>query len=318
MILVCGEALIDLFVNSVAGGGIAAVPVAGGSPFNVAIGLARLGSTSAFLGGLSRDTFGTFLTNKLQAEGVDLAYSPRLTNPSTLVIVALDSAGVPAYRFIGDGAADRALTPAELPVGLPANISALTFGSLAMGVEPCGSTYLALAEREKGKRVISFDPNLRASVVGDIAKWRIRQDRFVACANIVKASLEDLEGTYGKDVQVAKVAEGWHKLGASLVIITRGENGAAAFHANGSHCEVAGRKIKVIDTVGAGDTFHAALINHFEATGQLTPAKLSKLRETEITRALNFAAAAAAVTCTRRGADMPRTADVAAELARQA
>ena len=316
MILVCGEALIDLFVHAKPGGGLEAEPVAGGSPYNVAIGLARLGSRSAYFGGLSKDAFGNLLAAGLEKEGVDLKYSPRLANPSTLVIVSLDAAGVPTYRFIGEGAADRALTPANLPAELPADVVAITFGSLSMGVEPTGSAYLALANRERGKRVISIDPNLRASVVGDIGRWRVRQDGFIACANIVKASVEDIEGTYGAEASVDAVAAGWLKLGASLVVVTRGDQGATGFHSAGHRIETAGRKVKVVDTVGAGDTFHAALLNHFEGTNRLTPAGLAALSRDEMIRALNFAAAAAAVTCSRRGADMPRAADVAAELAR--
>lgn len=315
MILVCGEALIDLFVQAKADGNLNAEPVAGGSPYNVAIGLARLGSTAAFCGGLSKDAFGTLLAGRLAREGVDLDLSPRLTNPTTLVIVSTDAAGVPSYRFIGEGAADRALTPADIPAVLSNNIKAITFGSLSMGVEPVGSTYLALAEREKGRRVISVDPNLRASVVGDIGQWRIRQDRFIATANIVKASVEDIEGTYGHDAKVADVAAGWLALGPSLVVITDGENGATAYHAGGK-IKVPGRKVNVIDTVGAGDTFHAALLNQFERTGRLTPAGLALLTTAELTEALNFAAAAAAVTCTRRGADMPSLAEANAELQR--
>ena len=315
MILVCGEALIDLFVQAKADGNLNAEPVAGGSPYNVAIGLARLGSRAAYFAGLSKDAFGTLLAGRLSREGVDLHLSPRLTNPTTLVIVSTDAAGVPSYRFIGEGAADRALTPTHIPATLSNDIKAITFGSLSMGVEPAGSAYLALAEREKGKRVISVDPNLRASVVGDIGRWRVRQDRFIATANIVKASVEDIEGTYGHDAKVADVAGGWLRLGPSLVVITGGEHGASAYHANGM-IEVPGRKVKVVDTVGAGDTFHAALLNHFERTDRLSSSGLASLSKDEITQALRFAAAAAAVTCTRRGADMPSLADANAELLR--
>jgi len=159
MILVCGEALIDMFVHNTPDGELVTQPVMGGSPYNVAIGLARLGTRTGFLGGLSKDAFGVALTRLLEKEGVDLRYSPRLDNPSTLSIVSLDAAGVPTYRFIGEGAADRALTVADLPASLPADVAALTFGSLSLGVEPNGSTMLALAQREKGKRGISVYPN---------------------------------------------------------------------------------------------------------------------------------------------------------------
>ena len=316
MILVCGEALIDMFVQNKADGGLNIEPVAGGSPYNVAIGLARLGSKLGFLGGISTDVFGDMLAGRLKREGVDLGRTLRLPNPSTLVIVSVDDTGVPAYRFIGEGAADRALTLADLPVALPASVKALQFGSLSMGVEPAGSTFLALAEREKGKRVISVDPNLRASVVGDIARWRLRLERFIASANIVKSSIEDIEGTYGQGAKAAEIVAGWLRMGPSLVIVTRGAEGGSAFHASGHRVEIAARKVKVIDTVGAGDTFHAALLNYFEVTDKLSPAGLAGLGKDEIALATAFSAAAAAVTCTRRGADMPSAADVAAELAR--
>jgi fructokinase len=316
MILVCGEDLIDMFVSVRGDGSLNTEPVMGGSPYNVAIGLARLGTKTGFLGGLSTDAFGIALTRLLEKEGVDLRYAPRFTNPSTLVIVSVDQAGVPAYRFIGEGAADRALTLPDLPAQLPASVAALTFGSLSMGVEPTGSTLLALAQREKGNRVISVDPNLRASVVGDIGRWKIRLENFISSANIVKSSIEDIEGTYGVAASVDDVAQGWLKLGPSLVVVTRGDKGSTGYHAAGHKIETPGRKVKVIDTVGAGDTFHGALLHHFESTKQLTPSALAGLGREELASALVYAAAAAAVTCTRRGADMPRAADVEAELAR--
>ena len=308
MILVCGEALIDMFVVAKADGNLSAEPVAGGSPYNVAIGLARLGSRSAYFGGLSNDAFGMLLAGRLQREGVDLRFAPRSDRPTTLVIVSTDAAGVPTYRFIGDAAADRMLTPADLPGALSDDIKAITFGSLSMGVEPTGSTYLALAEREKGKRVISVDPNLRASVVGDIDAWTARLERFIATANIVKSSIEDIEGTYGHSAAADAVAAGWLKSGPSLVIVTRGGDGATAYWRGGS-ASIAGRKVTVMDTVGAGDTFHAALLNFFDRKGQLTPAGLNSLNEATVKDVIAFAASAAAVTCTRRGADMPSLAD---------
>lgn len=313
MILVCGEALIDLFVQAKADGNLAAEPVAGGSPYNVAIGLARLGSRAAYFGGLSNDAFGMLLVGRLQREGVELRFAPRSDRPTTLVIVSTNAAGVPTYRFIGEGAADRMLSLADLPATLPDDVKAITFGSLSMGVEPTGATYLALATREKGKRVISVDPNLRTTVVGEISAWRVRLERFIATANIVKSSIEDIEGTYGHGASAANVAAGWLKSGPSLVIVTRGAEGAAAYWAGGS-ADIAGRTVKVIDTVGAGDTFHAALLNHFERKGQLTPAGLKSLTEPSVKEALAFATAAAAVTCTRRGADMPSLADAEAML----
>ena len=309
MILVCGEAIIDMFVTAKPDGNLLAEPVAGGSPYNVALGLARLGNRTGFLGGLSQDAFGRMMAAKLERDGIDLRFSPRSDRPSTLVVVSVDAAGVPTYRFIGEGAADRMLTVADLPATLPDDVTALTFGSLSMGVEPAGATYLALAEREKGRRVISVDPNLRASVVGAIAAWKVRLERFIATANIVKSSIEDIEGTYGHSASADAVVAGWLKSGPSLVIVTRGADGATAYW-HGGKASIAGRKVAVVDTVGAGDTFHAALLNHFERHRLLTPDGLKTLNEAAVKDAIAFAAAAAAVTCTRRGADMPRLSDV--------
>jgi fructokinase len=314
MILVCGEALIDMFVGVTPDGGIKTEAVAGGSPFNVAIGLRRLGCPSAFCSGLSNDTLGQFLAGRLEKEGVSLAFAPRLDKPTTLVIVSTNAKGVPTYRFIGEGAADRALRPEDLPTKLGDEVKAITFGSFSMGVEPSGSSYLELARRESKKRVISVDPNLRASVVGDLAKWRARQDAFLSKATIVKASEEDIEGTYGKSSRIDDVAASWLKLGPAMAVITRGDNGAIAFHASGK-VEVPGHNVKVVDTVGAGDTFHAALLRFLDRAGRLSIAGVRGLTAAQIEEALDFAGTAASITCTRRGADLPREADVEALIA---
>ena len=309
MIVVCGEALIDLFVMPDGAGGLRAEPVAGGSPFNVALGLARLGTPVSYLGGLSTDSFGGFLAARLEREGVDLRLAPRLPQPATLVIVSTDARGVPTYRFIGEGAADRALIPAHLPAALPAEVKAITFGSLSMGVEPVGSTLLGLARRESGQRVVSIDPNLRASVVGDLVSWRQRLGDFIATATIVKASEEDITGTYGASASIPEIAASWQRLGPSLVVVTRGEAGAVAFHAGAAY-DIPGRTVKVIDTVGAGDTFHAALLSQLARIGALTRDHVRALAADKVRDVLTFAVAASAITCSRRGADLPRRGDV--------
>ena len=187
MILVCGEALIDLFVDAPADKAMPARAVAGGSPFNVAIGLARLGIRSAFLGGISRDRFGTFLADTLAGEGVDDRYLVRTDRLSTISVVATARDGQPSYAFHGEGAADRSLHPGDLPATLPDDIRALTFGSYTMVVEPVGTTLAALAQREHGRRVISVDPNLRPSVVSDMHVWASAAERFYRTATIIKA-----------------------------------------------------------------------------------------------------------------------------------
>jgi fructokinase len=318
MILVCGEALVDVFVGDPGSPAATALPaeiVAGGSPFNVALGLARLGAPAAFLGGLSSDRFGELLRGILSREGVDLTLAPVKTNPTTMSIVARGADGHPRYAFYGADAADRVFAKADLPGGLGDDVRCITMGSYTLAVEPVGEAYLALAEREAGRRVISIDPNLRPSIVGDLDRWTARFDRFATTASIVKASDEDIAIAYGGRLGVGEAAVRWQAAGAGLVVVTRGAQGAIAFPRAGEPLEVPGRRVAVVDTVGAGDTFHAALLANLDATGSLTPDRLAALSRDRLGEALTYAAAAAAITCSRRGADLPRAAEVAAALA---
>ena len=309
MILVCGEALIDLFVDAPVDKAMPARAVAGGSPFNVAIGLARLGVRSAFLGGISRDRFGTFLADTLAGEGVDDRYLVRTDRLSTISVVATARDGQPSYAFHGEGAADRSLHPGDLPATLPDDIRALTFGSYTMVVEPVGTTLAALAQREHGRRVISVDPNLRPSVVGDMQVWASAAERFYRTATIIKASDEDIRVAWGGRLSIADAAAYWLNCGARLVVVTEGMKGATAFSAAG-HVSVPGRAVVVRDTVGAGDTFHAALLAQLARTDRLDPQTIAALEPSAIRDLLAYATAAAAITVSRSGADLPTAAEV--------
>jgi fructokinase len=313
MILVCGEALIDLFVGVPEGAEIPARAVAGGSPFNVAIGLARLGVRTAFLGGISRDSFGAFLADRLAREGVDDRFLVRCDRLSTISVVATAGDGQPNYAFHGDGAADRSLQLVHLPVSLPDDICALTFGSYSMAVEPTGTTFAELAKREHGHRVISVDPNVRATVVNDMQSWTTAAERFYRTATVVKASYEDIHIAWGGRLSVADAAAYWLNCGARLVVVTEGAKGATAFSAAGS-VSVSSRSVVVRDTVGAGDAFHAALLAQLAKTNRLHPDAIAALDLSAIRDLLVYATTAAAITVCRNGADMPTAADVAASM----
>ena len=303
MILVSGEALIDLFIGTATATGFPAEAVAGGSPFNVAIGLGRLGRPAAFLSTLSEDVFGTFLAQKLAESGVSSAYIQRLPNVTTLSVVATSPDGHPHYSFYAPNSADRALTPEALPADLPAGMNAIAAGSYALGVEPIASAIETLLRREAGSRVISLDPNVRPRVVGDLNTYRERFERLLAYADIVKASDEDIELLYGTH-DLASAARAWLQRGPKLVIVTRGEKGPLAAFGD-TILERPAPRIEVVDTVGAGDTFHAGLLAWLDAEDLLTPQGVAALSEARITDALDFAAAAAAIVCTRRGANPP-------------
>jgi fructokinase len=307
MIIVCGEALVDLFVGRPTADGIPTEAVAGGSPYNVALGLGRLGAKVGFLSTIADDALGDFLAGRLQNAGVEVRFVRRIRSSTTLSVVATSASGEPHYTFHAEAGADRALTAADLPE-LPDAVRCIAAGSYALAVEPIASAIETLVHREAGRRVISIDPNIRPRVIGDVAAFRPRLEALIANATLVKASIEDLHLLYGAG-DPGEVAGSWLARGPSLVVVTGGADGATA-HFPGGRVERKARSVAVVDTVGAGDCFHAALLAHFDRKGRLGPGDLASVTEEEIGEALEFAIAASALACTRRGADLPTRADI--------
>jgi fructokinase len=313
MILICGESLIDLFVTP-SPSGLATEAVAGGSPFNVAMALARLGRPTGFLSGISDDAFGTMLMERLKAGGVDASYLVRRSLRTTLSVVATDVHGQPSYSFYAEHAADRAITESDLPASLPDAVTAIAAGSYALGVEPVGGALETLIRRESERRLVSLDPNVRPRVVDSVGGFRRRFEGLIPHAAIVKASAEDIELFYGTRA-IAEVAQDWCRSGPRLVIVTRGEQGPlAAF--GGRILERPTPAVTVVDTVGAGDTFHAGLLACLDAGGRLSREAARSWTEDTVRQALDFASAAAALACTRRGAVPPTWSEVEAFRAR--
>ena len=303
MFVVCGEALMDVYTGASTPTGLMLDVRIGGSPLNVAQGLARLGRPVAFLTGLSSDAIGERLMASLAAEGVDTSLVLRNDAPSTLSMVLVDALGVPRYAFHGDGAADRQITNETLP-NLPAATRALQFGSYALAVEPVGSALRALAARECDRRLVAYDLNVRLNVEPDIAHWRGVVEYMVPFSHVLKTSDEDLDLLY-PDETPEQVAARWLDQGAALVIVTRGPHGATAW-TRATRVTAPSPRIEVVDTVGAGDTFQAAFLTWLDERDLLTPGAVAALDATQLEAMLRFAARAASITCSRRGADMPR------------
>lgn len=307
MFVVCGEALMDVYVGEATPTGLLLDARIGGSPLNVAQGLARLARPVAFLAGLSTDALGERLLASLRAEGVDTSLVLRSDAPTTLSVVSVDAAGVPRYAFHGNGAADRQITHDTLPA-LPPATRVLQFGSYALAVEPVGGALRALAARERERRLIAYDPNVRLNVEPDLAHWRAVVEQMVSLAHLVKVSDEDLGLLYPSETPQS-VAARWLGQGAVLVAVTRGRHGASAW-TGAAQAHVPSPVIEVVDTVGAGDTFQAALLTWLDEHDALAPQALAALDASALDTLLRFAAQAAAITCSRRGADMPRRAEL--------
>ena len=309
MILVCGEALVDLFVTP-SPSGLATEAVAGGSPFNVAMALARLGRPTGFLSGISEDVFGQMLMQRLTAGGVDTTSVLPRSLRTTLSVVATDAQGQPSYSFYAEHAADRAIEEKDLPASLPDAVNAVAAGSYALGVEPVAGALETLIRRESQRRLVSLDPNVRPRVVESVDLFRDRFERLIPHAAIVKASAEDLELFYGTR-DLAAVAQEWSRRGPRLVIVTRGGQGPLGVF-GGEVLERPTPLVAVVDTVGAGDTFHAGLLACLDADGRLSLEAARSWTEDLVRHALDFASAAAALACTRRGAAPPTWSEVVA------
>jgi fructokinase len=308
VIVVCGETLIDLVPAGGAGGDLwRALP--GGSPANCAVALARLGTPTAMLARISADGFGAILRRRLDENNVDLRYVVEATEPSTLAIVDVDDLGAARYSFYLEATADWQWSDAELPASFDEAVTALHTGSMALFRAPGGVVLEGMLARERTRRVISIDPNVRPALCSDAAEYRDVVERWLGLAHIVKASADDVGWLY-PDRALADVLAEWSHRGPSVVVFTLGTEGAIARTAAGVVVQAPGVQVDVVDTIGAGDTFTAGLLHALEETGCLDVETLGSLGASELEVALRFAVRASAISCTREGADPPYLQDL--------
>ena len=302
MIVVCGEALIDLVESP--DGRQRGTP--GGGPFTTARALARLGIPTEFLGRLSTDAFGQQLRDLLAADGADLSLTSFGPEPTTLAIADVDPDGHAAYRFIIDGTSAPNLTRQMLPAALSTGVRALHVGTLGLVFEPIAATLAGLVEREQRNLLVMVDPNIRAAALNGTAGYRARLDRVIAESTIVKASDADMEWLY-PEVDLETAARGLVGRGPGLVVVTLGADGAFGVCA-GTEVRVAAPVVEVVDTIGAGDAFGAGLLAWLYDHDRLS--RDLHLERQELHAALEFACLVASITCTRAGADPPRRAEL--------
>jgi fructokinase len=296
MIAVTGEALIDLVVDP--DGHVAAQP--GGGPFNTARTIGRLGLAVAFLGGVSQDRFGDRLSASLGRDGVTLAV-PRLAAPTTLALADVDADGVARYHFYLDGTAACVLEYPQLSAALPAGVTALHAGSVALMAEPIATGIERLiASDVPADALVMIDPNCRPEGVTDKEAYLARLSRILRRADVVKVSIEDL-AYLAPGVPAHAAAAGLLGQGPALVLITDGPRTAHALMP-GQEVSVEVPAVQVVDTIGAGDAFGGAFLAWWSANG-LTRSDLHQCGQ--VRAALRAAVEVAAVTCTRVGAEPP-------------
>jgi fructokinase len=300
MFVVVGEAIVDLVGQR---GSRTLVAHPGGSPANVALGLARLGNQVSLVTRLGRDSFGEMVSAHLKASGVRVDAGLDAGAKTSLAVASL-AAGVASYDFriewdVGD------LAP------LPVEARCVHTGSLATALAPGAAQVTNLLERERGRVTISYDPNVRPALLGSPEEARPGIEHLVALSDVVKVSDEDLRWLY-PDRRDEDVARDWLALGAPIVVVTRGGEGVFAVTA---HLELdrPATPIDLVDTVGAGDSFTAGLLDGLGRADLIGGARrdaLARIDESSLISALDEASLIASITCSRPGADPPTWAEV--------
>ena len=301
-VAVIGEALIDM-VPADQPGEFRALP--GGSPFNVAVGIARLGNRASLMARLADNAFGRILRAHAEAEGIDLGRAPRAAEPTSMAIISLNEHAQAHYDFYLEGTADWQWTAAETAEP-PPGTAVLHYGSIASWTAPGDAHIHDLARRlhERDRILISYDPNIRPHLLSDPDTARPLIERSITCTHLVKASREDIAWLYPR-TPLNEIGAHWLMLGALLVVITDGPDGAHVFHTANLRFTRPGREITVADTVGAGDAFTAGLLDALIRNDIHTPTRLRQAALDDLIRATDDAILISALTCERIGADPP-------------
>ncbi|WCK69064.1 carbohydrate kinase family protein [Agrobacterium tumefaciens] len=307
MILCCGEALIDMLPSKI-DGITGYIPHTGGSVFNTAIALGRLGVNAGLLTGLSNDLFGERLIAALRESNVDTSNVVFSERPTTLAFVEFVG-GNATYSFFDENSAGRMLSPKDLPQLSP-QIKGLFFGGISLVLEPCGETYLELAQKEAFGRVICLDPNIRTGFIQDTGRYRRRLEAMIGLADIVKVSDEDVNWIYPESNSLIQKMEGLLEAGPSVIVLTQGKAGATVFSKDGTNIKVRSEFVLVADTVGAGDTFNAGFLAHMSGHGLLSTDALRTAPTEALYEAVRYGNRAAAITVSRPGANPPWSSEL--------
>jgi fructokinase len=305
-VAVIGEAVADAFPSGASADGVDLRVLPGGSPANTAVALARLGVPTQFAGRLAPGVLGRMLRDHLVASGVDLSPSVTATGPASLAIASVDPEGRTSYDFYLRGATDWDWTADDLVASRVAGAACVHTGSLALALEPGGPLIEGLLAEVRAGATVSIDPNVRPGIV-PTAVYRCGIERWSRLADILRFSDEDF-AVLRPDGDFAAACHHWHAAGVRLVVLTRGPQGAVA-SLDGNLVEVSAVPVRVVDTVGAGDSFTAGLLSWLWQHGHLG-ARLAGTKPDDVAHAMSFAVTTAARTCAVQGADPPWAADL--------
>jgi len=303
-IWVCGEVLIDLLPGTPN-----RLAIVGGGPANTAKALSRLGHTVQFIDGISTDKYGQSARAELIHDGVSLDLSLNSDLPTCTATVSLSDDGSASYQFLIDGTATFAFDNSWLPDPERLKPEVLQIGTLVTIVEPGASVLYDWALKVGEFAPIVFDPNIRPSVMADLVKYRNEVEKWIKISSVVKFSEDDITALYPNEdpIEIAKICL---EKGVQLVVITLGADGLVGVTADGV-VEVPGVKVSVVDTVGAGDTVGAIIVEAVVQRGILN------LTGPNLKEVLHRAAVAAAITCSRAGAQPPRAFELTEALERK-
>ena len=305
MIICAGESLIDLVSFAGQNGEVQYSPHVGGSILNSAIALGRLGADAYYFGAVSNDTFGELIEDYLRDSKVQENFIIKTNRPTTLAYADVSN-GVAKYTFVDEHSAGRLIDEDSLKpfVNKIKNAKALLVGGISLQVEPCGSSWQWLVEQVAGGCVIYFDANIRPDFIEDKDKYLERFEQFTRKVDVIKISEEDYSYLYGEQ-DFEKVTAEWLDKGIKLIILTLGEKGVKVIYGGGKEISVGIELVKVVDTIGAGDSFNAGFLFDLDKQKMLDQKKLASIDISTLKKALIFANQVARFTVTQKGANPP-------------
>ncbi|CAI3924951.1 Sugar or nucleoside kinase [Commensalibacter communis] len=313
MIILCGDVLIDFIPDKTVDGKDCYYPAPGGSCANIAVAIGRLGGKVGFMGGISNDFLGEKLMEFLETSNVETRYVARGPQQTTLAFVELGEEE-PQYAFYDENTVSRLWVRSQSP-GFTDDVNLIHIGSTSLIEPPISEACEQMFRIEKGKRILSIDPNCRPGNTLHPAVYRARMSRLIAMADIIKLSKSDLAFLM-PDTSFDEAAEMWISQGTSIVIITRGSQGTLCYLPGQKAITVEPDYIDdVVDSIGAGDTFMAATLTYLQKEELLTLDKIKSITADQITQALKYGSVAAAMICQRRGANPPWEQEVAERIA---